>query len=88
MEAIFGLTIVLRSEIKPWIMLGWVKLRNLFGNGEFARLTERLMEVLNVQCRSFDINTELRCRSFNASIECSMVIDNDHFSLRIVFRTF
>jgi hypothetical protein len=29
MKVIYGLRIVLKSIIKPWIMLGWVKLRPL-----------------------------------------------------------
>jgi hypothetical protein len=76
MEVIFRLRIILRSKIKPWNILEWVKLRP-FRNGGSTRLIECLTQVPNVRCRSFDTSTEH-----------SMVIQNDHFALRIVLGVF
>jgi hypothetical protein len=87
MEVIFGLRIVFRSKIKYSIMLGCVKLGH-FRNGDSARLTKRSMEVPNVRCRSFDMNTKRKMSFIRTSTEHSMVMQNDHFAFKIALGVF
>jgi hypothetical protein len=63
-------------------MLEWIKLGR-FRNWGFARLTELSASIV----RSVFILND-RCRSFNISIEHLMVMQNDHFTLRIVLGVF